>query len=206
MTTTAIAPADISLAVSFDGGSTPEVDYMFGIGLDKTSDAVYFQYLGDDESRAFVFDNGKPVTRFSNVRVTGLSIIKLDNEFNQNKLNLFLENQQGRTILLTSGLQTLWSQCVVTGLMGLLESFSLDSLINLDTWKGTSKLRPCFAGIRNNGIKVVSEEVKTQLNLAEKDQREKIMRDSVEIISRALEIVPVVVTDSSIAGTSTDSF
>jgi len=191
---TIISTSSNALLSELSGGVAPQVDYMFGIGLVKESDAVYFQYLGDDSKEAFVYQNGKPVTRFPNVRITGLSIGEDIGEFNQTKLNVFIETQQGSSIMLTSGLTTLWSKCIITGLMGLFVQDSLDSIINIDTWKGTSKLKPCFAAIRNNGIKVVNEEIKEQLNEADKAEKEQIIRDCVALISEAVTGLPVVAT------------
>lgn len=191
---TIISTSSNALLSELSGGSAPQVDYMFGIGLVKESDAVYFQYLGDDSKEAFVYENGKPVTRFPNVRITGLSIGEDIGEFNQTKLNVFIETQQGSSIMLTSGLTTLWSKCIITGLMGLFVQDSLNSIINIDTWKGTSKLKPCFAAVRNNGIKVVNEEIKEQLNQADKAEKEQIVRDCVALISEAVTGLPVIST------------
>ena len=191
---TIISTSSNALLSELSGGVAPQVDYMFGIGLVKESDAVYFQYLGDDSKEAFVYQNGKPVTRFPNVRITGLSIGEDIGEFNQTKLNVFIETQQGSSIMLTSGLTTLWSKCIITGLMGLFVQDSLNSIINIDTWKGTSKLKPCFAAVRNNGIKVVNEEIKEQLNEADKAEKEQIIRDCVALISEAVTGLPVIAT------------
>ncbi len=191
---TIISTSSNALLSELSGGVAPQVDYMFGIGLVKESDAVYFQYLGDDSKEAFVYQNGKPVTRFPNVRITGLSIGEDIGEFNQTKLNVFIETQQGSSIMLTSGLTTLWSKCMITGLMGLFVQDSLNSIINIDTWKGTSKLKPCFAAVRNNGIKVVNEEIKEQLNEADKAEKEQIIRDCVALISEAITGLPVIAT------------
>ena len=191
---TIISTSSNALLSELSGGVAPQVDYMFGIGLVKESDAVYFQYLGDDSKEAFVYQNGKPVTRFPNVRITGLSIGEDIGEFNQTKLNVFIETQQGSSIMLTSGLTTLWSKCMITGLMGLFVQDSLNSIINIDTWKGTSKLKPCFAAVRNNGIKVVNEEIKEQLNQADKAEKEQIVRDCVALISEAVTGLPVIST------------
>ena len=191
---TIISTSSNALLSELSGGNAPQVDYMFGIGLVKESDAVYFQYLGDDSKEALVYENGKPVTRFPNVRITGLSIGEGIGEFNQTKLNVFIETQQGSSIMLTSGLTTLWSKCIITGLMGLFVQDSLNSIINIDTWKGTSKLKPCFAAVRNNGIKVVNEEIKEQINQADKAEKEQIIRDCVALISEAVTGLPVIAT------------
>ena len=149
MTTSAISTDVASSIVAELGGSTSDVEMMIGIGLVKDSDAVFFQYLGDEQTpQALVMPSGKPCTRMANVRLTGASIAEDVGEFKSTKLNLFLETSAGRTLMLTSGLQTIWSQCVITSLMGLFNSYNLDQPFVLDSWKGTSKMRPCFAAIR----------------------------------------------------------
>ena len=68
-------------------------------------------------------------------------------------------DSQGRVVMLTSGLTTIWSQCVLTSLMGMYHSYDLETPFQLDSWKGTSKLRPCFAAIRCGGAKVSDQEM-----------------------------------------------
>ena len=138
---TANITADTAALVAECGGSSSnQVDIMIGIGLVKDSEAVFFQYVGEDgNSQALVRDNGKPVTRIAPVMLTGIGVADGIGEFNATKLNIFVETQSGRTVMLTSGLQTIWSQCVITGLMGLADNGALSSLIAIDTWKGTSK-------------------------------------------------------------------
>ena len=131
------------------------VDFMFGVGLVKDSEAVFFQYVGESATpQALVQANGKPVTRIGNVFLTNISIVENFGDFNQTKLNVFLKTQQGASVMLTSGLTTIWSQCLLTSLQGLVNDDALSSLISIDSWKGTSQLRPCFAAIRNGQTKV----------------------------------------------------
>lgn len=194
--------ADTSAIVAELGGqSSNEVSVMIGIGLVKDSDAVYFQYVGDDKTQALVKDNGTPLTRISPVRFTGVSIaddVYQGSGFSGNKLNVFFETQQQRVVMLTAGLTTIWSQCILGGLLGLVRDGSLDSLVAVDTWKGNSKMKPCFAGIRNNGIKVTDESLKSSLNDARADRDyqkvEKILRDTVEILAVAVDTKAVEVT------------
>lgn len=182
-----------AIVAELGGQSSAEVSVMIGIGLVKDSDAVYFQYVGDDKTQALIKDNGTPLTRISPVRFTGVSIandVYQGSGFSGNKLNVFFETQQQRVVMLTAGLTTIWSQCILGGLLGLVRENMLDSLVAVDTWKGNSKMKPCFAGIRNNGIKVTDESLKSALNDARADRDyqkvEKILRDTVEILSVAV--------------------
>ena len=191
--------ADTSAIVAeLCGQATTEVSVMIGIGLTKDSDAVYFQYVGDDKTQALVKDNGTPLTRLTPLRFTGVSIaddVYQNSGFSGNKLNVFFETQQQRVVMLTAGLTTIWSQCILSGLMGLFASNSLDSLIAVDTWKGNSKMKPCFAGIRNNGVKIVDEDLKSALAEARSDRDskkvEQIIRDAVAVLAAASNIQDV---------------
>ena len=200
MTQTISAPDTAAIVAELGGQSTTEVSVMIGIGLVKDSDAVYFQYVGDDKTQALVKDNGTPLTRISPVRFKGVSIaddIYKDAGFQGSKLNVFFETQQQRTVMLTAGLTTIWSQCILSGLMGLLETGSIDSLVSVDTWKGNSKMKPCFAGIRNNGMKIVSEELKSLLSEARAD-RDKVKVDTlIRNAVEALSIQEAVVTEET---------
>jgi hypothetical protein len=156
-----ITPAnnDVNALVADVTSGDVSVDFMFGIGLVKDSEAVFFQYVGESATpQALVQANGKPVTRIGNVYLTGLSIVENFGEFNQTKLNVYLKTQQGASVMLTSGLTTIWSQCLLTSLQGLVNDNAVDSLISVDSWKGTAKMRPCFAAIRNDQNKVTCDD------------------------------------------------
>lgn len=156
-----ITPAnnDVNALVADVTSGDVSVDFMFGIGLVKDSEAVFFQYVGESATpQALVQANGKPVTRIGNVYLTGLSIVENFGEFNQTKLNVYLKTQQGASVMLTSGLTTIWSQCLLTSLQGLVNDNAVDSLISVDSWKGTAKMRPCFAAIRNGQNKVTCDD------------------------------------------------
>ena len=178
------------------GGQAPQaVDYMIGIGLVKDSDAVFFQYVGDDEKQALMEPSGRPCTRIGQVFLTDISIIDNVYEeagFSGSKLNVFLQTQSGVSLMLTSGLSTIWSQCLVTALVELQMTGSLDHLITIDTWKGTSKMRPCFAAVRDGAIKVSNNETYEALKKARanKDRAlvDTLMRDAVENIAAALSM------------------
>ena len=200
VSTANITDATAALVAEVGGSSSNQVDIMIGVGLVKDSEAVFFQYVGEDgNSQALMRDNGKPVTRIAPVRVVGISIADNIGEFNSTKLNLFVETQSGRTVMLTSGLSTIWSQCVLTGLMGLFANGTLNSLIAIDTWKGNSKMKPCFAAIRNNGIKQTSDSMYEDLADArsdrDKERVDSIMRDAVAVLAETLTQVPADVVD-----------
>ena len=119
--------------------------------------------------------SGRPLTRLANVTLAGIDIADDIGEFKSTKLNLFLQSSQGRVVMLTSGLTTIWSQCVLNGLMGLYHSYDLNTPMQLDSWKGTSKMRPCFAAIRCEGAKVSDQELYEMLTEARGD------RDTVKV-------------------------
>ncbi len=184
-------------------GSSSSVDMMIGIGLNKESDAVFFQYLGDEQTpSALMLPSGKPLTRLANVRLVGLTVADDVGAFNSTKLNVYIESTAGRQVMLTSGLTTLWSQYLVSGLMALFNEFALDKAFTLDTWKGTSQMRPCFSAIRQDGNKMSCQMLTDQLKEAKADRDSarslKIMRDAVEIIHNSVtggSVQPVSVTE-----------
>ena len=146
------------------------VDCMIGIGVVKDSEAVYFQYVGEKETIALVDPNsGKPIKKFGNALLTGLSVAEDIGEFKATKLNIYLQTGQGRTLMLTSGLNTIWSQCVLTGLMELWNEEKLDQLITIETWKGNSKMKPCFAAIKLDHKKYSDDQMYMQLKDARMD-------------------------------------
>ena len=166
---------------------------MIGIGLVKDSEAVFFQYLGDDSTQALVRANGAPVTRMGPEQVTGVSIaedVYREAGFSGSKLNLFLVTQSGKTLMVTSGLTTIWSQCVMTGLMGLADTGRLNSVICLDSWKGNSKMRPCFGAIKVNNQRRSSDEMYQALTDARADRDNAlistILRDAVQTLGNAV--------------------
>ena len=185
-----------ALVAEFAGGTDSSVDMMVGIGVLKDSDAVFFQYLGEsNEPAALMLQSGKPLTRMGNVTLTGISVADDIGEFNATKLNVFLESSRGTTVLVTSGLTTIWSQCIINGLMAMFNGGDLTCPFNLDTWKGNSKMKPCFGGIRVGQVKMSDNDLYEQLREARTDGNKKlvetIMRDSVQILSHALTGGPV---------------
>jgi len=194
MTTTAITPVDNSaLLAEFSGGGTTDVAMMIGIGLVKDSEAVFFQYLGEEQTpSALMMPSGRPLTRLANVTLAGIDVADDIGEFKSTKLNLFLQSSQGRVVMLTSGLTTIWSQCVLNALMGLYQSYDLDTPFQLDSWKGTSKMRPCFAAIRIGSQKVSDQELYNMLTDARSDgdkaKVEQLLRNAVTMLREGLGV------------------
>ena len=193
MTTLNMTDSALAIVAECGGSSTTEADLMIGIGLVKDSEAVYFQYLGDEQSTALVKPNGKPVDRIGNVRLTGLSIaedVYADAGFSGSKLNVMLETQQGRTVMLTSGLTTIWSQCLITSLMGLYAAGSLEHLIAVNSWKGNTKMKPCFCAVYDGRVKMTDNETYQALADArsdrDKEKVEAIVRDAISVINAAI--------------------
>ena len=116
-----------ALVSEFAGGTSTDVSMMIGIGLVKDSEAVFFQYLGEEQTpSALMMPSGRPLTRLANVTLAGIDVADDIGEFKSTKLNLFLQSSQGRVVMLTSGLTTIWSQCVLNALMGLYQSYDLN--------------------------------------------------------------------------------
>ena len=212
MTISMNSAADTAAIVAeFGGSSQQSVDIMIGVGVVKDSEAVFFQYVGDDQTSALVQPSGKPVTRIGNVQLTGLSIadnVYAEAGFSGDKLNVFVTTQQGRTVMLTSGLTTIWSQCLITSLQGLAEEGGLDHMIAIDTWKGNSKMKPCFAAVRDGQRKVSSNELYQALADARSDRdrekTEQLMRDAIEVINAGL--VTESMQDAVVREVETDLF
>ena len=191
MTIVSTEASAVSSIVSEFGGSSGSVEMMIGVGLVKDTDAVFFQYLGEERTpTALMLPSGKPLTRLQSVKLTGISIAEEIGEFKSTKLNLFLTTGQGTTVLITSGLATIWSQCVLTGLMSVFDKGGIDEPVTLDTWKGTSKMKPCFAAIRQNQVKMTDNDLYNQLKDArsagDKTKVDAICRDCINILQTAI--------------------
>jgi hypothetical protein len=202
MTNLAVRPETAALVSEFAGGSSSDVSMMIGVGLVKDSEGVFFQYLGEEQQpSALMLPSGKPLTRMANVRLAGVDIAEEIGEFKSTKLNLILETTAGSRVMLTSGLTTIWSQCVLTSLMGLYNSYSTDDYFQLDTWKGTSKLRPCFAAIRVKGQKISDQETYDLLRDARSDRDsalvQQLCRNAVTQLQAAVGVEPAVVVDET---------
>ena len=194
MTSSIVAAEFVTELISAESS----VDMMIGIGLVKDTDAVFFQYLGEEQQpAALMLPSGKPCTRLPHITVTGVDIAEEVGQFKSTKLNLFVTSSAGRTVMLTSGLSTLWSQCVLTGLMAVFNEYGLDKPLTIDSWKGTSKLRPCFAAIRQGTTKMSDQTMYDALVDAradrDKDRVEVLLRDAVAVLKTALGIQPAAV-------------
>lgn len=202
MTNLAVRTDNTALINEFAGGTSSDVSMMIGIGLVKDSEGVFFQYLGDEQQpSALMLPSGKPLTRMANVRLAGIDIAEDVGEFKSTKLNLILETTSGSRVMLTSGLATIWSQCVLTSLMGLYNSYSTDEFFQLDSWKGTSKLKPCFAAIRVKGNKISDQETYDLLRDARSDRDnalvQQLCRNAVTQLQAAIGVEPVVVEQAT---------
>ena len=191
MTSSIVAAEFVTELISAESS----VDMMIGIGLVKDTDAVFFQYLGEEQQpAALMLPSGKPCTRLPHITVTGIDIAEEVGQFKSTKLNLFVTSSAGRTVMLTSGLSTLWSQCVLTGLMAVFNEYGLDKPLTIDSWKGTSTLRPCFAAIRQGTTKMSDQTMYDALVDAradrDKDRVEVLLRDAVAVLKTALGIQP----------------
>ena len=100
---TATVPSTSVLA-EFVSNVRDDIAMMIGVGLVKDSDAVFFQYLGEDQTpRALtVPTSGKPVYNLVNVRLVGIDVADDIGEFKASKVNLMIESSQGNTIMLLS--------------------------------------------------------------------------------------------------------
>ena len=178
----------------FTGGAESDVAMMIGIGLVKDSPAVFFQYLGDDQTPAgLTMPSGKPVTSLKNITLSGVSIAENIGEFNSTKLNVFLtSNSAGRTVMLTSGLTTIWSQCVLGGLIGMFNSYDLSTPFNLDSWNGNSKMRPCLLHRKVNGAKVSDNEcTHDALQDEARADRDKALVEKICVTQSTSSVVPL---------------
>jgi hypothetical protein len=135
------------------GGEAPEINMMIGIGVVKESDAVLFHYIGNDEKPvALMTKAGKPLTRLGNVKLIDVDIVTGIGTENATKLNVIVEVQNGHKILVTSGIQTWWTTCVIAGLFGLLQNGLITTPFNLDSYRGNLGRRPIFASIRSGQV------------------------------------------------------
>ena len=197
MTTSLVASEFVSELIADQPSS---VDMMIGIGLVKDTDAVYFQYLGEEQPpTALMLPSGKPCTNLPHVTLTGIEIAEDIGEFKATKLNVFITSTSGTTVLLTSGLFTMWSQCMITALMGVFGEYALNAPITIQTYRGKAGMRPCFAAIRQGPTKMSDtatyEALRDARSDRDKDLVERIMRDSVALLQGALGIEHTSVAD-----------
>ena len=80
-------------------------------------------------------------------------------------------------------------------------SYSTDEFFQLDSWKGTSKLKPCFAAIRVKGNKISDQETYDLLRDARSDRDnalvQQLCRNAVTQLQAAIGIEPVVVEQAT---------
>ena len=145
-----LAESSAIVAELVSGGEAPEINMMIGVGVVKESEAVLFHYVGNEEQPQALMHprTGNPLTRLSNVKLVGLDIAKNIGTENATKLNVILELGNGNKVLVTSGIQTWWSLCVISGLSGLFQNGLLTESFNLDSYRGKMGRKPIFASIR----------------------------------------------------------
>ena len=205
-----LAPSNTGILAELtsSNGIAQDIAMMIGVGLNKESDAVFFQYLGEEQKPAAltVPTSGKPLTSLNNVRLVGIDVADGIGEFNSTKLNLYLESSAGNVVMLTSGLTTIWSQCILTGLSGLYQTYDLNQGFTLNSWKGTSRMRPCFASIKMGQQKVSDQQLYDQLAELRGDRAhdkiQQVLRDTVEILSYALKGGDIDAVDVQVQATS----
>ena len=183
------------IVAELEGGQTSDVQMMIGIGIVKDSDAVFFEYVGDKQHRALTIPStGKPLETLYDILLTGISVADDIGEYKASKLNLFVTTKSGHEIMITSGLTTLWSQCVMTGLMGLEQQDGLTSPFSLDTWKGSTGKRPCLAAIKVGRARISDQGMYEQFvdlrglknKVAKAEKLDETMRSAVNIIRSGL--------------------
>ena len=131
------------------GGEAPEIKYMIGVGVVKDSEAVLFYYIGNDEQPVPLMTKaGKPLTRLSNVNLVDVDVVTGIGSENATKLNIIIQVNNDTKILITSGIQTWWSMCVISGLYGLFQNGMITESFNLDSYRGNIGRKPIFASIR----------------------------------------------------------
>jgi hypothetical protein len=144
-----LAESSAIVADLVSGVEAPEIKYMIGVGVVKDSEAVLFYYIGNDEQPIPLMTKaGKPFTRLANVQLVDVAVVTGIGTENATKLNVILEVDSGNKILITSGIQTWWSMCVISGLYGLFQNGMITESFSLDSYRGNMGRKPIFASIR----------------------------------------------------------
>ena len=192
----------VSILTEFTGDLSAPVDYdlLIGVGVTKDSDAVFFRY---EESKPIALVNpatGKPLQTFKNVTCYGIELVHDIGTFKATKLNLKLQSPGGTKLCFTSGVETIWSQAVVTALMGIMGSGMYDFNTPFTFWskRGDQGMRPSFANIYLDGERVSDTHMYEQLRDLRSDKDTKgiiaSVTDAVQILSAEISGVPTAVT------------
>ena len=193
--TAAITTADQTLVAEFAGGASSSVSAMIGIGAVKDSDAPFQQYVGEEqEPVALMHRNGKPVTAINNVQLVGIDVADGIGKFNSTKLNIYLKSSQGNVALFTCGLTTYAAQYAVTGLLGMVQEFGIESVFHMRASRGDQGMRPWFTWIvpTIGGKSAKDETVREQLKASKGTPKlEALMRDSVEALKLSLGVTSI---------------
>jgi len=187
-----------SIITEFSGGLSAPVDYdlLIGVGVMKESDAVFFFYKDSKPIALLNQANGKPLQSFKNVVCYGIEIVHDIGTFKASKLNLKLRAPNGIKLCFTSGVETMWSQAVVTALMGIMGSGMYDFNTPFTFWskRGDQGMRPSFANIYLDGERVSDTHMYEQLRDLRSDRdKEGIIAsvtDAVQILSAEISGVP----------------
>jgi len=187
-----------SIISEFTGGLSAPVDYdlLIGVGVMKESDAVFFFYKDSKPIALLNQANGKPLQSFKNVVCYGIEIVHDIGTFKASKLNLKLRGPGGIKLCFTSGVETMWSQAVVTALMGIMGSTMYDFNTPFTFWskRGDQGMRPSFANIYLDGERVSDTHMYEQLRDLRSDRdKEGIIAsvtDAVQILSAEISGVP----------------
>lgn len=162
----------------------------------KESDAVFFFYKDSKPIALLNQANGKPLQSFKNVVCYGIEIVHDIGTFKASKLNLKLRAPNGIKLCFTSGVETMWSQAVVTALMGIMGSGMYDFNTPFTFWskRGDQGMRPSFANIYLDGERVSDTHMYEQLRDLRSDRdKEGIIAsvtDAVQILSAEISGVP----------------
>ncbi len=191
-----------SILTEFTGGSVAPVDYdlLIGVGVMKESDAVFFRYEDSKPIPLVNQANGKPLQTFKDVVCYGIEVVHDIGTFKASKLNLKLRSPVGSKLCFTSGVETMWSQAVVTALMGIMGSTMYDFNTPFTFWskRGDQGMRPSFANIYLDDERVSDNHMYEQLRDLRSDKDKegiiKSVTDAVEILSAEISGVPTEVT------------
>lgn len=187
-----------SILTEFTGGSSAPVDYdlLIGVGVMKESDAVFFHYK-DSQPIALINEaNGKPLQTFKDVVCYGIEVVHDIGTFKASKLNLKLRSPGGARLCFTSGVETMWSQAVVTALMGIMGSTMYDFNTPFTFWskRGDQGMRPSFANIYLDGERVSDNHMYEQLRDLRSDRNKagiiESVTDAVQILSAEISGIP----------------
>ena len=167
--------------------------FLYGVQIVKGHPAILHRYLGVEQTEPLLHANGDPINKLPGLRLVGIKIAPnvYDQFPEQEKLNITVESDNGHEATITSGLTTFWSQCILQGLSALHEEFLLDQPFTLESWWGSSKMRPAFCCIRHNGRKLRHDRLYASFrNAANDGAKAEIVHLMVEQLQQAIMPLP----------------